>query len=135
MAWANTVLLLSEKYRAAHPAKAGIIPLQETGELSSTGRGQCGFFLSCGRQSPPPRPRPASLGPRPQERAESVDGLSVPHLGPVAPAFYGQVRGGGWARAWGWGGGVEQGKGGNFYYLGNCFRNAINSDYWPQIFT
>ena len=48
-----TVLFLSEKCRAAHPAKAGIIPLQETGELSSTGRGQCGFLLSCGRQRPP----------------------------------------------------------------------------------
>lgn len=59
----------------------------------------------------------------------ATDRLSRPYLGPAAPAFYAQIRARGWAWAWGWGAGVDGGKAGNFYYLGNCFRNIINSDY------
>lgn len=47
--------------KSVKPAKAGIVHLQETGELSSTGRGQHGFLWRSGCQRPP---SPASLGPR-----------------------------------------------------------------------
>lgn len=53
---------------------------------------------------------------------------------PMGPASYGPVHGG---RAWAWGweeGLVEEGQERDFYYLWNCFRNIISSDYWLQIF-